>query len=266
MTFHRIRTLLAAAMLAAAASASAQTVHLATGSSLGESGLLAVLAPAIAKATGLDIRVSAAGSRQALELARQGKADVLLLREHALESQRDEFAARRRPVMRSDYVLVGPSGDPAKARGNDIAGALGKIHATGSLFLSRADQSNTHAAELKAWEAAGVPARKGGAYRECNCSMADALSIAVQAYAYTITDRSAWLKLSRRGDLVVLVEGDKRLFDTYSATAVAAPRRGRPGDPAAQKVVDWLASADGRAVISGFRVAGQQVYFPVVPK
>jgi tungstate transport system substrate-binding protein len=258
----RVRTLIAATTLAAAFGASAETVRLATGTSLEESGLLAALAPAIAKATGHVVEIHATGSHQALELARQGKADLLLLRQHALAGLADEFAARRVPVMHSDYVLIGASGDPAKARGNDIAVALKNVLANGAPFISRGDQSNTHVAETKAWEAAGVPGRKGGAYRECKCSMSAALNIAAQAYAYTITDRSAWLKLQARGDLVVLVEGDKRLFDTYAAMAVAVPKRGRPVSPAA-RVVNWLASPQGQAVISGFKVAGHQVYFPV---
>jgi tungstate transport system substrate-binding protein len=266
MSRHLIITFLATIFFAAAGPASAETVRLATGTSLGESGLLAALVPAMAKATGLEIQVSAGGSAQALELARNGKADVLLLRDQALAATNDEFASRRVPVMHTDYVLVGASGDPAKARGKDIALALQRIAASSSVFISRGDQSNSHLTETKAWEAAGLPGRKGGAYRECRCSMAEALNIAVQAYGYAITDRSAWLKLPVRGDLVVIVENDKRLLDTYSAVAVAAPRRGRPGNPAAQKAVDWLASPQGQAVIATIKVAGQQVYLPAASK
>jgi tungstate transport system substrate-binding protein len=266
MSRHLLTALLATVLLVAAGPASAETVRLATGTSLGESGLLAALAPAMAKATGLDIQVSAGGSAQALDLARHGKADVLLLREQALAGTTDDFASRRVPVMHTDYVLVGASSDPAKAKGKDIALALQRIAASSSVFISRGDQSNSHLAELKAWEAAGLTGRKGGAYRECRCSMADALNIAVQAYAYAITDRGAWLKLPVRGELVVIVEGDKRLLDTYSAVAVAAPRRGRPGNPAAQKAVDWLASPQGQAVIASIKVAGQQVYLPAAAR
>ena len=268
MKLSRLRPLAFAILwgMALVTNAGAETITVATGTAIDQSGLLAKLLPQIKQATGVDVKIEPVGTAQALERARSSAADVLFLREQPAEAL-DGHVLRKAPVMYSDFVLIGPKGDPAKAKGTDIALALKRISATGSAFISRGDQSGTHLAEVRGWDAAGVKDRRSGAYRECKCSTASALNIAGQAYAYTVVDRSAWLVQRDRAELTLLVEGDALLFDQYTAYVVGKPRARRPAHLAAsQKFVDWLVSPAGQMAIGSYRVGGQQVYFPNAQK
>jgi tungstate transport system substrate-binding protein len=175
-------------------------------------------------------------------------------------------AARRFPVMYNDFVLIGPAGDPAGARGRDIAQALKKLSAAGAPFVSRGDKSGTHAAELRYWELSGAPAGKGAAYRECGCGMGPALNIAASSGAYLLADRGSWLNFRNRAGLSVLVEGDQRLFNQYGVMAVRAARYPHLNSAGAKKFVDWVISPAGQAAIAAYRIGGEQVFFPNAPR
>jgi tungstate transport system substrate-binding protein len=170
--------------------------------------------------------------------------------------------------MYNDFVLVGPAADPAQTRGNDIAAALGKLARSGASFVSRGDQSGTHAAELRLWKAAGVDlaAAKPAGYKECGCGMGPALNIGSSSNAYVLTDRGTWLSFKNRGDLKVLVEGDKTLFNQYGVMVVNAEKHPHVKTALAQGFADWITSAAGQAAIAGYRIGGEQLFFPNAPR
>jgi tungstate transport system substrate-binding protein len=164
--------------------------------------------------------------------------------------------------MYNDFVIVGPRNDPAGAKGSDVAVALGKIAAANAAFITRGDKSGTHAAETRYWAAAGLADKKGAAYRECGCGMGPALNMASSANAYALTDRGTWLAFKNRGDLAVLVEGDKRLFNQYGVIVVNPARHPHVKQAEAQKFVDWLVSPAGQAAIAAYKINGEQLFFP----
>ena len=178
------------------------------------------------------------------------------------------FAKKRVPVMYNDFVLVGPASDPARARGQDIAAALGKLAKSGAGFISRGDKSGTHAAELRLWKAAGVDlaAAKPAGYKECGCGMGPALNIGSSSTAYVLTDRGTWLAFKNRGELQVLVEGDRSLFNQYGVMVVDAARHPHVKQALAQQFADWITSAPGQAAIASYRIGGEQLFFPNAPK
>ncbi|MFD0669777.1 substrate-binding domain-containing protein [Ramlibacter sp. MAHUQ-53] len=259
---HRAGKAVAAALLAlGAAGAWAQAViTLSSTTSTEQSGLFAHLLPAFRQATGIEVKVVAVGTGQALDIARRGDADALLVHDTAAEEKfvADGFATRRYSVMHNDFVLVGPRGDPAGARGRDIAAALRKVAAANAAFVSRGDKSGTHAAELRYW--GSQP--KGGGYRECGCGMGAALNIAASRGAYVLADRGTWLSFRNRADLAVLVEGDPRLFNPYGVMAVNPAKHPHVKAAQAQKFIDWLVSPAGQAAIAAYRIGGEQLFFP----
>lgn len=238
----------------------AQTLTLASTTSTEQSGLFAYLLPEFKRATGIDVKVVAVGTGQALEIGRRGDADVLLVHDTAAEEKfvADGHATRRYPVMYNDFVLVGPRQDPAQARGRDIGLALARIASHQSVFISRGDKSGTHAAELRFWGAG----RKGDGYRECGCGMGPALNMASSLGAYALTDRGTWLSFRNRGDLAILVEGDSRLFNPYGVLIVNPARHPHVQAAAAQRFVDWLVGPAGQSSIARYQIGGAQLFFP----
>jgi tungstate transport system substrate-binding protein len=265
-TLHCVRGL-AAALLAWAAlslslSAQAQTLVMASTTSTEQSGLFAHLLPEFKKASGIDLKVVAQGTGQALDMGRRGDADVLFVHDQAAEEKfvAEGFGVKRFAVMYNDFVLIGPKADPAGVKGNDIVAALKKISAANAPFISRGDKSGTHAAELRFWQMAG--AAKSQAYRECGCGMGPALNIAASNGAYALADRGTWLNFKNRADLAILVEGDKRLFNQYGVMVVNPARHPHVKAALAQKFVDWIVSPAGQGVIAGYKIGGEQLFFP----
>jgi tungstate transport system substrate-binding protein len=257
-----VRLVVLAAWLAtAAATLAAQTITMASTTSTEQSGLFGHLLPAFRQATGIDVKVVAVGTGQAIDMARRGDADVLFVHDQVAEEKfvADGFAARRWPVMYNDFVLVGPKADPAGTRGRDIVEGLKKVAAGNAPFISRGDKSGTHAAELRYWTQAGT---KGGGYRECGCGMGPALNIASSGNAYALTDRGTWLAFRNRGDLVILVEGDQRLFNQYGVMAVSPQKHPHVKHAEAQKFVDWVISPAGQQAIAAYQVGGEPLFFP----
>ncbi len=258
------RWLLAAALSIASITASAQSITMASTTSTEQSGLFAHLLPEFKKASGIDIKVVALGTGQALDMARRGDADVLFVHDQPAEEKfvADGFGVKRFPVMYNDFVVVGPKADPAGVKGKDIGVALQKISAANAPFVSRGDKSGTHAAENRYWAAAGLADKKGSAYKECGCGMGPALNIAASAGAYALTDRGTWLNFKNRADLVILVEGDKRLFNQYGVMVVNPAKHPHVKAADAQKFVDWVVSPAGQAAIAGYKIGGEQLFFP----
>ncbi|MBC5766866.1 extracellular solute-binding protein [Ramlibacter albus] len=243
--------------------AHAQSIVMASTTSTEQSGLFAHLLPAFKRATGIDVKVVAVGTGQAIDMARRGDADVLFVHDTAAEERfvAEGFAPQRYPVMYNDFVLVGPRADPAGARGKDIVEALKKVAAGDAPFISRGDKSGTHAAELRYWSEAGV-ANKGKGYRECGCGMGPALNIGSSSSAYVLADRGTWLTFRNRGELAVLVEGDRRLFNQYGVMIVSPKKHPHVKAAQAQKFVDWVVSPAGQAAIAEYKVNGEQLFFP----
>jgi tungstate transport system substrate-binding protein len=265
-------SLLLAVLSGAAGLAQAQDrfIVMASTTSTEQSGLFGHLLPLFKQASGTDVRVVAVGTGQALDTARRGDADVVFVHDTVAEEKfvTEGFSKRRVPVMYNDFVLVGPAADPAQTRGNDIAAALGKLARSGASFVSRGDKSGTHAAELRLWKAAGVDlaAAKPAGYKECGCGMGPALNIGSSSGAYVLTDRGTWLSFKNRGDLKVLVEGDKTLFNQYGVMVVNPEKHAHVKAALAQGFADWITSAAGQAAIAGYRIGGEQLFFPNAPR
>jgi tungstate transport system substrate-binding protein len=246
-----------------ALAAHAETITMASTTSTEQSGLFSHLLPEFRKATGIDVKVVAVGTGQAIDIARRGDADVLFVHDKAAEEKfvAEGGAEKRYPVMYNDFVLVGPKADPAGVKGTDIVLALKKIAAANAPFISRGDKSGTNAAELRYWQKAGI-ADKGSQYRECGCGMGPALNIGTSTNAYVLTDRGTWLSFRNRGNLAVLVAGDKRLFNQYGVMVVNPKKYPHVKAAAAQKFVDWVTSLAGQSVIAAYRINGEQLFFP----
>ena len=256
--------LMAVAQAATISIASAATIVMASTTSTEQSGLFAHLLPAFTKASGIEVKVVAVGTGQAIDMGRRGDADVLFVHDQAAEEKivADGFAIKRFPVMYNDFVLVGPAADTAAARGRDIGQALRKIDALNANFLSRGDKSGTHSAELRYWMAAGVAAPAFAGYKACGCGMGPALNMAASLGAYTLADRASWLSFKNRAGLAVLVEGDERLFNQYGVLVVNPARHPHTRAADGQKFADWLTSPAGQALIASYRIGGEQLFFP----
>jgi tungstate transport system substrate-binding protein len=259
-----IRRGLAALLVACTPLAGAQVITMASTTSTEQSGLFGHLLPSFKQATGIDVKVVAVGTGQAIDMARRGDADVLFVHDAAAEEKfvAEGYASRRYPVMYNDFVIVGPASDPASAKGRDVIEALKKIAAANAPFISRGDKSGTNAAELRYWTQAGLAERKGSGYRECGCGMGPALNIGSSSGAYVLTDRGTWLSFKNRGDLAVLVEGDRRLYNQYGVMAVSARKHPHVKAADAQKFVDWVISPAGQASIAAYKIGGEQLFFP----
>ena len=248
--------------------AHAQSITMASTTSTEQSGLFGYLLPEFKKASGLDVKVVALGTGQALDTARRGDADVLFVHDQVAEEKfvADGWGVKRYPVMYNDFILVGPKNDPAGVKGKDIVGALKKLAAGNGDFVSRGDKSGTHAAELRYWKLAGADAAKGSGYKECGCGMGPALNIAASSGAYALADRGTWLNFKNRADLAVLVEGDTRLFNQYGVMVVNPAKHSHVKVQDAQKFVDWVVSPAGQAAIANYKIGGEQLFFPNAAK
>jgi tungstate transport system substrate-binding protein len=245
-------------------SATAQSIVVASTTSTEQSGLFSYLLPEFKKASGVEVKVVALGTGQAIDMGRRGDADVLFVHDQVAEEKvvAEGFAVKRFSVMYNDFVLIGPASDPAKTKGNDIVEALKKLSAGNAPFVSRGDKSGTHAAELRFWKIADLTDKKGSGYMECGCGMGPALNIASSSAAYVLADRGTWLNFKNRADLVVLVEGDKRLFNQYGVMLVSPAKHPHVKVAEGQKFVDWLISPTGQNVIAGYKIGGEQLFFP----
>ncbi|CCN05420.1 tungstate ABC transporter, tungstate-binding protein [Bordetella bronchiseptica E014] len=256
-----------ATALAAPLAARAETIVMASTTSTEQSGLFGHLLPAFKKASGIDIKVVAQGTGQALDMARRGDADVLFVHDQVAEEKfvADGYAVKRYPVMYNDFILVGPAKDPAGVKGNDIVAALGKLAKDNADFISRGDKSGTHAAELRFWKQTGSDS-KGSGYKECGCGMGPALNMGSSMNAYVLSDRGTWLSFKNPGELKILVEGDKRLFNQYGVMVVNPAKFPHVKAKAAQQFVDWVTSKAGQDAIASYQVNGQQLFFPNADK
>ena len=248
--------------------AHAQTyITVASTTSTEQSGLFKHLLPIFEKKTGIQVRVVALGTGQALDMGRRGDADVVLVHAKALEEKfiAEGHGVRRFEVMYNDFVLVGPKTDPAKvAGGKDVVLALRRIHDTRAPFASRGDNSGTHFAELELWKAAGVDlaATKGPWYRETGSGMGPTLNIAAGMNAYALTDRGTWLSFKNRAELGILVEGDRRLSNQYGVMLVNPAKHSHVKKDLGQALIDWLVSQEGQAAIAAYKIGGEQLFFP----
>ena len=239
------------------------SIVVASTTSTEQSGLFGHVLPEFRKSSGIDVKVVALGTGQAIDMARRGDADVLFVHDRPAEDKfvAEGYAARRFDVMYNDFVLVGPKADPAQARGKDIAAALQKVAASNAPFVSRGDRSGTHAAELRYWKLTGAEA-KGSGYRECGCGMGPALNMAAASGSYVLADRGTWLNFKNRADLAILVEGDQRLFNQYGVMLVSSAKHPHVKSVEGQKFVDWVLSAAGQTAIAGYKINGEQLFFP----
>ena len=251
-------------------SAQDRSITMASTTSTEQSGLFAHLLPAFRQASGIDVRVVAVGTGQALDMGRRGDADILFVHDRQAEEKlvAEGFGIKRTDVMYNDFVIVGPQGDPAGAKGRDVVAALARIAAASGSFISRGDKSGTHAAELRYWKMAGIdaPAARVTGYKECGCGMGPALNIASQSDAYVLTDRGTWLSFRNRGDLAVLVEGDRRLFNQYGVIVVNPAKHPHVKVQLAQAFADWVLSPAGQQTIAAYQVGGEQLFFPNAPR
>ena len=260
-------TLLAPSVRAQApAPASDRFIVVSSTTSTEQSGLFTYLLPLFKQSTGIDVRVVAVGTGQALDIGRRGDADVVFVHDPVAEEKfvAEGYGLARRPVMYNDFVLVGPKADPAGTRGSDIAVALQKVAAGKAAFVSRGDKSGTHAAELRYWKVAGIDlaTAKPAGYQECGCGMGPALNIASSVNGYVLADRGTWLNFKNRGELAILVEGDKRLFNQYGVIVVNPARHAHVKKDLAQTFADWVVSPAGQAAIAGYKIGGEQLFFP----
>ena len=242
----------------------AQSIVMSSTTSTEQSGLFGHLLPEFKKASGIDIKVVALGTGQALDMARRGDADVVFVHDLPAEEKfvAEGFGIKRFPVMYNDFVVVGPQADPANVKGNDIVAALKKISSSNAAFISRGDKSGTHAAELRFWGQASMADKKGGGYKECGCGMGPALNMGASTGAYVLTDRGTWLNFKNRADLKILVEGDAKLFNQYGVMVVNPAKHPHVKQADAQKFVDWVISSNGQAAIAAYKIGGESVFFP----
>jgi tungstate transport system substrate-binding protein len=259
------------AAFALPAFAQERSITVASTTSTEQSGLFGHILPIFTRETGIAVRVVALGTGQALDVGRRGDADVVFVHDRAAEERfvAEGFGGPRRHVMFNDFVITGPAADPARIAGlGDTAEALRRIAAARAPFISRGDRSGTHAAELRLWQLAGVdPATgRGQWYREVGQGMGPALNTAAAQGAYILADRGTWLSFRNRQDQRILIEGDTRLFNQYGVMLVNAQRHPHVKAADAQRFIDWLLSAAGQAAIAGYRINGEQLFFPNADK
>ncbi|HZR88768.1 MAG TPA: substrate-binding domain-containing protein [Bradyrhizobium sp.] len=257
---------LGAQALTLQARAEDQSIVVASTTSTQDSGLFGYLLPIVKQKTGVDVKVLAQGTGQALDTARRGDADVVFVHAKSAEEKflAEGFGVKRYPVMYNDFVIVGPKEDPAGVKGKDVATALQAIKAKAAPFISRGDHSGTHIAELKLWKDAGIDIGhdRGSWYKEIGQGMGAALNMASASNAYVLSDRGTWLAFRNRGDLTVLVEGDKRLFNQYGVMLVNPAKHPQVKTDAGQRFIDFLVSPEGQNAIAGYKINGQQLFYP----
>jgi tungstate transport system substrate-binding protein len=247
-----------------------RSIVVASTTSTQDSGLFGYLLPIFKARTNIDVKVIAQGTGQALDTARRGDADVVFVHAKAQEEKflAEGFGVKRFDVMYNDFVLIGPNNDPAGVKGRDIETALKMIQAKSAPFVSRGDRSGTHSAELALWNQAGIDiaAGRGSWYREIGQGMGAALNTAGAMGAYVLSDRGTWISFKNRGDLKIVVEGDRRLFNQYGVMLVNPAKYPTVKQDLGQSFVDWLVSPEGQAAIAGYKIDGQQLFFPNAEK
>ena len=243
-----------------------RSILVASTTSTQDSGLYGYLLPIVRQSTGIEVKVLAQGTGQALDTARRCDADVMFVHARSAEEKflAEGYGVKRYPVMYNDFVLIGPKSDPAGIRGKDITTALHTIKAKAAPFISRGDRSGTNITELALWKEAGIEIEndKGLWYKEIGQGMGAALNMASASNAYVLSDRGTWLAFQNRGDLAILVEGDKRLFNQYGVMLVSPARCPSVKKELGQQFIDWLVSPEGQNVIAGYRINGQQLFYP----
>ena len=258
--------MLAVTLATLPAAAQEKFIVVASTTSTQDSGLFGYLLPLFKQKTGIEVRVVAQGTGQALDTGRRGDADVVFVHAKSAEEKflAEGFGVKRYPVMYNDFVLIGPQDDPAGVKGKDIVAALRTIKQKDAPFISRGDRSGTHIAELKLWKDAGidVAADKGPWYREIGQGMGAALNMASAANAYVLSDRGTWLSFKNRGALTIVVEGDKRLFNQYGVILVNPAEHPNVKVALGQQFIDWLVSPEGQKAIAGYKINGQQLFYP----
>lgn len=265
---NRARRFAAALVLGAlctAPSAAGESIVLASTTSTEQSGLFAHILPLFTRETGIRVKVVALGTGQALDVGRRGDADALLVHDRAAEERfvAEGFGAYRREVMHNDFVIVGPSADPAGLAGAaDATDAFRRLGAARAAFVSRGDKSGTHAAELRYWQAAAVQPAGQGWYREAGSGMGPTLNMAAALGAYTLADRGTWANFRNRQDLRIVHQGDPGLFNPYGAILVNPGRHPHVKRAAAERFIAWLTSDAGRAAIASYRIGEEQLFFP----
>ena len=262
-----IRTLLIALALSGGAQAAERYITVASTTSTEQSGLFKHLLPIFEKKTGIQVRVVAVGTGQALDIGRRGDADVVLVHARPLEEKfmAEGQGVKRYDVMYNDFVLIGPKSDPAHVHGmKDVAAAFRKIKEAQAPFVSRGDRSGTHFAELEIWKLAGIDIgkEKGPWYRDTGQGMGPALNTAAAMNAYILSDRGTWLSFKNRADLAIAVEGDRRLFNQYGVMLVNPAKHPNVKAGLGQQFVDWLISREGQDAIASYQINGQQLFFP----
>ena len=257
------RTIAAYLLISTSMTCFAQNLVMASTTSTEQSGLFQHLLPEFKKSTGVDVKVVALGTGQALDMGRRGDADILFVHDQVAEEKfvADGFGIKRLPVMYNDFVLIGPPNDPAKVAGKEIMDALKNLSAANASFISRGDKSGTHAAELRYWKNANLE-NKGTGYKECGCGMGPALNIASSTDSYVLADRGTWLSFKNRGSMKILVEGDSRLFNQYGVIAVNPAKHPHVKVDMAQKFIDWVVSPVGQSTIASYKIGGEQLFFP----
>jgi tungstate transport system substrate-binding protein len=257
------RTIAAYLLISTSMTCFAQNLVMASTTSTEQSGLFQHLLPEFKKSTGIDVKVVALGTGQALDMGRRGDADILFVHDQVAEEKfvADGFGIKRLPVMYNDFVLIGPANDPAKVAGKEIMNALKSLAAANASFISRGDKSGTHAAELRYWKNANLE-NKGTGYKECGCGMGPALNIASSTDSYVLADRGTWLSFKNRGSMKILVEGDSRLFNQYGVIAVNPAKHPHVKVDVAQKFIDWVISPIGQSAIASYKIGGEQLFFP----
>jgi len=263
MTKTFARVFIACLLVSVGATCFAQTLVMASTTSTEQSGLFQHLLPEFKKSTGIEVKVVALGTGQALDMGRRGDADILYVHDQVAEEKfvADGFGIKRYSVMYNDFVLIGPASDPAKVAGKEIMTALKNLAAANAPFISRGDKSGTHAAELRYWKNANLE-NKGAGYKECGCGMGPALNIASSTDAYVLADRGTWLSFKNRGSMKILVEGDSRLFNQYGVIAVNPAKHPHVKVDVAQRFIDWVISPTGQATVASYKIGGEQLFFP----
>ena len=246
-------------------------ITVASTTSTEQSGLFKHLLPIFEKKSGIQVRVVALGTGQALDMGRRGDADVVFVHARPLEEKfvAEGFGVQRFEVMYNDFVMVGPKSDPAKVAGSkDIVAALRKIRAAQAPFASRGDNSGTHFAELELWKSAGIDVAKdkGPWYRDTGSGMGPTLNTAAGMNAYALTDRGTWLSFKNRADLAIVVEGDRRLFNQYGVILVHPAKHPHVKREMGQSFIDWIVSTEGQGAIAAYKIGGEQLFFPNAEK
>jgi tungstate transport system substrate-binding protein len=265
-----VSLLLVTSTLTSNVQAQEKSIIVSSTTSTEQSGLFGYILPIFKMKSGIDVKVVAVGTGQALDIGRRGDADVVFVHDKPAEEQfvQDGYATKRYEVMYNDFILIGPKSDPAKVGGGkDIQAAFQKIAAAQAPFVSRGDKSGTHAAELRYWKGAGIAVSPSQSwYKETGSGMGPALNTASAMNGYILADRGTWLSFKNRGDLTILVQGDPKLFNQYGVMLVNPAKFSHIKKAEGQAFIDWLVSKNGQDVIASYQIGGEQLFFPNAKK